>query len=85
MRCYALLLAALVSSGCTLFRRPFRPEHALKEEEVAKLPYPSGLLESGRMQVSAQVSAAVSLAFDDLLPRDVNPPRNATSGERCLY
>jgi len=37
------------------------------------------------MQVSAQVSAAVSLALDDLLPRGVKSPRNATPDERCLY
>lgn len=84
MRCSALILAALVSSGCTLFRRPFRPEHAPKEE-AAKLPYPLWLPESGRMQVPAAVAAAVSLALDDMLPRDVKPPRNATPDERCLY
>lgn len=84
MRGSALLLVALLCSGCTLFRRPFRPEHAPKEE-TAKLPYPLWLPESGRIQVPAAVSAAVSLALDDMLPRDVAPPRNATPDEVCLY
>ncbi|WP_163997751.1 hypothetical protein [Pyxidicoccus caerfyrddinensis] len=84
MRFSALLLAALVCSGCALFRRPFRPEHAPKEE-AAKLPYPLWLPESGRMQVPATVAAAVSLALDDMLPRDVAPPRDATPDEVCLY
>jgi hypothetical protein len=84
MRLSALLLAALLCSGCALFRRPFRPEHASKEE-AAKLPYPLWLPESGRVQVPATVAAAISLAFDDMLPRDVAPPRNATPDEVCLF
>jgi hypothetical protein len=37
------------------------------------------------MQVPATVAAAVSLALDDMLPRDVAPPRDATPDEVCLY
>ncbi|MBZ4419656.1 hypothetical protein [Myxococcus sp. RHSTA-1-4] len=84
MRCSALLLAAVVFSGCALSRRPFRPEHAPKEE-AARLPYPLWLPESGRVQVPAVVAAAISLAFDDMLPRDVEPPRGASPDEVCLY
>lgn len=84
MRLSALLLATLLCSGCALFRRPFRPEHAPKEE-AAKLPYPLWLPDAGRTQVPATVAAAISLALDDMLPRDVAPPRNATTDEVCLY
>lgn len=84
MKRSALLLAAILASGCTLFRRPFRPEHAPKEE-TASLPYPLWLPESGRVKVPADVAAAVSLALDDMLPRDVRPPRNASPDEICLY
>ncbi len=84
MRCSALLLVAVLSSGCTLLRRPFRPEHAPKEE-AAQLPYPLWLPESGRVKVPAEAAAAISLALDDMLPRDVKPSRNATPDEVCLY
>ncbi|ATB44459.1 hypothetical protein [Corallococcus macrosporus] len=84
MKCRALLLTVVLLPGCVLFQRPFRPEHAPKEE-AAKLPYPLWLPSEGRVQVPANLAAAIGLAMDDMLPRDVKPPRDATPDDVCLH
>ncbi|MBJ6760813.1 hypothetical protein JGU66_08555 [Myxococcaceae bacterium JPH2] len=84
MRRAILWMGALALSGCSLFHRGYRPEHAPKAEADA-LPYPLGFPSSGQVQVPAEMAAAISLALDDILPRDVAPPRNATADDVCLY
>jgi len=84
MKRLALLLAAVVLSGCALFQRPFRPEHAPKEE-AAKLPYPLWLPAEGKVRLPANMAAAIELAMDDMLPRDSKLPRDATPDDVCLH
>ncbi|MBL0698149.1 hypothetical protein [Comamonas sp. JC664] len=78
------MMTLVVLPGCALFQRPFRPEHAPKEE-AAKLPYPLWLPTEGKVRLSADMTTAIGLAMDDLLPRNIQPPRNATPDDVCLH
>jgi hypothetical protein len=83
MRKAALLFIILSLTGCRLFQRPFRPEHAPPTEATA-FQFPLGFPPGEHTFIPATLSAAVQLAMDDFLPRDVKPPRNASQDERCL-
>ncbi|RKH26318.1 hypothetical protein D7Y13_20850 [Corallococcus praedator] len=78
-----LLLMALSLTGCGLFQRPFRPEHA-PPAEAAAFQFPLGFPPGEHTFIPSTHSAAVQLAMDDFLPRDARPPRNATPDEVCL-
>ncbi len=87
MKCIALLACCLFLSGCSLFRRPFRPVRA-PPEEAARVVFPFALSEQqkqGLTRISGPVAAAIELAMDDFRPRDIKPPRGATPDEVCMY
>ncbi len=80
-----LLLACLcLSSGCALFRRPFRPPHA-PPEEAASFQFPLGFPPGEHTFIPGTLAAAVELAMDDFLPRDAKLPRGTTPDEVCLH
>ncbi|HEX8440838.1 hypothetical protein [Archangium sp.] len=84
MRNKLLLPLCLLLSACALFQRSFRPTHAPPEEAVQIL-FPLELPSEGRQIIRGPMAAAIQLAMDDFLPRDVQPHRGATPEEVCLY
>ncbi|QDE88135.1 hypothetical protein BHS06_03730 [Myxococcus xanthus] len=83
MRRVVLLLSCVSLSACSLFQRPFRPEHA-PPEESARFVFPLGFPPGEHTFIPATISAAVGLAMDDFLPRGAKPPKEATPDEVCL-
>ncbi|MBJ6759738.1 hypothetical protein JGU66_03125 [Myxococcaceae bacterium JPH2] len=70
--------------GCSLFRQPFRPEHA-PVEEASRFEFPLGFPPGDHVLIPGTLAAAVQLAMDDFLPRGSTPHRGATADEVCLY
>jgi hypothetical protein len=78
------LLACLAFPACALFQRPFRPVRA-PPAEAAQIEIPMALPEEGRQVVRGPMAAAIQLAMDDFLPRDLKLPRDATPEDVCLH
>jgi hypothetical protein len=79
-----LLLSCLVLPACVLFQRPFRPVRA-SPAEAAQIEIPMALPEEGRQVIRGSMAAAIQLAMDDFLPRDLKLPRDATPEDVCLH
>ena len=84
MKHYLLLLACLVFPACALFQRPFRPVHA-SPSEAAQVAFPMEIPEEGRQIIRGPMAAAIQLAMDDFIPRDLKLPRSLTPEEVCLH
>jgi hypothetical protein len=84
MNRHLLLLACAWLSGCSLFQRPFRPVHA-PAKEAARFQFPLGFPPGEHTFIPGTLAAAVTLAMDDFLPRNTEPPHGATPDEVCLH
>jgi len=84
MRHSLLLSLCLFLPSCALFQHPFRPVHAPPEEAI-QIMFPLELPAEGRQVIRGPMAAAIQLAMDDFLPRDVNPHPGASPDEVCLY
>lgn len=78
-----LLFVCVSLSACSLFQRPFRPEHA-PPEESARFEFPLGFPPGEHTFIPGTIAAAVGLAMEDFLPGGAKPPRGATPDEVCL-
>ncbi|WP_224247492.1 hypothetical protein [Hyalangium gracile] len=78
------MLCALLPA-CALFRRPPRPVHA-PPQEATGVTFPQEILDlEGSVSVTGPLFVAMQLAMEDFRPWDLQPPRNATPREACLY
>ncbi len=83
-RSLLLVLCALLPA-CALFRRPPRPVHA-PPQEAAGLTFPTEPLDvEGSVNVTGPLFVAMQLAMEDFRPWDLQPPKDATPREACLY
>jgi hypothetical protein len=83
-RSLLLVLCALLPA-CALFRRPPRPVHA-PPQEAAGVTFPMEPLDiEGNVTVTGPLFVAMQLAMEDFRPWDLQPPRDATPREVCLY
>jgi hypothetical protein len=84
MKRSALLLLCALLPGCMFFRRPPRPVHATPQEAAA-VTFPIDVPNESSLRVSGTLLAAIQLAMEDFLPWDVQPHKDATPREVCLY
>jgi hypothetical protein len=83
MKHLLLSLAFLILPGCVLFQRPFRPVHA-PPEESSRVEFPMEIPADGRQIIRGPMAAAIQLAMDDFIPRDLKLPRDLTPEDACL-
>ncbi|MFL5348381.1 MAG: hypothetical protein ACJ8AT_26595 [Hyalangium sp.] len=80
-----VLLCCLTLPGCVLLRHYPRPVHA-PPEEAAKVEMPRfDPPAEGRQVITGPMLKAIQLAMDDFLPWDIQPHKDASPREVCLY
>ncbi|MFL5347880.1 MAG: hypothetical protein ACJ8AT_24075 [Hyalangium sp.] len=79
-----LVLCALLPA-CALFQRPPHPVYA-PPQEAASVTFPMEPLNlEGSVAVTGTLFVAMQLAMEDFLPWDLQPPKDASPRDACLY
>ena len=85
MKHLLLLVLCALLPACALFRRPPRPILA-PPQEAASVTFPKEPLDlKGSVAVTGPLFVAMQLAMEDFRPWDLQPPKDATPREACLY
>lgn len=85
MRRPLLLVLCALFPACALFHRPPRPSRA-SPQEAAGVTFPVEPLGlKGSVTVTGPLFVAMQLAMEDFRPWDLQPPKDATPREACLY